>query len=114
MNKIIKVTNKQNAFELAKMYLDKNLSDNPNKHFKIGKTELIPLEKRLEKEDYKCVYRKIIALYADTDLDLISSLETDLIQYCLENHRGLCNNNPNRGEIVPTGAASYSVYVVIQ
>lgn len=113
MGKIIKVTKKQHAYVMATEYLDKILSNNQNKRFKIGKTGQNPPEKRLENEDYKYVYGRFFALYIDKDSDLISSLEKDLIEYCFDNHRDLCDNI-NCGEIESTGESFNCVYVVIE
>lgn len=113
MNKIIKVTKEQNAFGIATRHLYGILSENPNRHFKIGKTGQVPPEKRLENEDYKYTYRRLFVLYIDDDSDLISSLEIDLIQYCHNNFKGLCDND-NRGEIETTEEPFNCVYVVIQ
>lgn len=113
MNKTIKITKEQNAFDMATSHLCKILLKKPNKRFKIGKTGQVPPEKRLENEDYKYVYRQFFALYTDDDSDLISSLEKKLIQYCLNNYRVLCNNT-NRGEIETTEESFNCVYVVIQ
>lgn len=81
--------------------------------FKIGKTHNI--EERIIQPDYKGVYSNIERLYSSKSKELVSYMESILIDACLEDVHGLCDNIKDGAQSVNDSMAdsdTYHVYIV--
>ena len=85
----------------------------PNKHFKIGKTSQNPPQDRYDAE-YKEKYSQFYLLYGCADLSLIDYLEVELIKYYKRCYDKSCDNKlPEVGPSLKGPNLGY-IYIVME